>query len=48
MLRIRVVRRRNLHNVSRHEVDAFESADDGPQLARRPPSCFGRAGGGGD
>ncbi len=48
VLRVGVVRRRHLDNVRRNEVDAFEAADDGPQFARCPAACFGRAGCGGD
>lgn len=39
---------RNLDDVGGDQVEALEAAQDRPQLARRPASCLGGAGCGGD
>jgi len=41
---IRIVRGRDLDDIGRDEVDAFEAADDGSQFAGGPAAGFGRAG----
>lgn len=39
-LSVRVVRRRNLNQVSSNELDALKTPDDGPQLSGAPASSF--------
>lgn len=47
-LSVCVVCRRDLDDVRRHQVDTLETADNGPQFARRPSTRLGRSGGGGN
>ena len=47
-LGVGVVRGRHLDDIGRDEIEAFEPAHDGAELARRPAAGFGRAGCGGD
>lgn len=48
MLSICVVSGSDLDDVSSDEVDAVETTQDGPELARRPPASLWGAGGRGD
>ena len=43
---IGIISWRNFNNVSRDDMQAVKSANDSPQLASRPASCFGSAGSG--
>ena len=40
-LSIRIIRRCHLDNIRRHEIHPLQPAQDGAQLARRPPARFG-------
>jgi hypothetical protein len=42
---IRVVCRRNFHNVCGNQIDPFQATKDGTELARRPPASLGSASG---
>jgi len=44
-LRIRVIRRGDLHNVSANNMQAIQTADDGAQLSGGPSARLGRTGG---
>ena len=44
MFRISVVSWRHLDDVSRDKIDAFQSANDSPKLARCPAASFRSAG----
>ena len=46
-LSVRVVCRRDLDDVCRHQIDALEAADDGAQFAGGPATRLRRSGGGG-
>jgi len=37
-LSVRIVRRRNLHNVSRDQIQVLQPPNNRPQLSRRPPA----------
>lgn len=41
-LGICIIRRRDLDQIRRHEIDPFQPTDDGPELPRRPTPRLGR------
>jgi hypothetical protein len=42
-LRVRIIRRGNLNNIGRDDMQAVQASQDGAQLARRPPASLGSA-----